>query len=126
MTMLKQLWTVSLFGLTLAAGCASEDDLVLAGSEDPVIEVDAPEAALVSTAPATDVEAAPVAATAASTNCLVVEYCNAPESRWPGIGTLCKRRSGETCNYTQEKAECVADAKYVCGGVTYPYAIYNN
>ena len=116
MDMMKTWIVVSLFAFAAgAAGCAMDDGSP--DGEEPALVVVEESEAIADEAPA---------AAAAATNCLVVEYCNAPESIWPGTGTLCKRKAGETCNYTQEKAECVADAKYVCGQVVYPYAIYNN
>ena len=118
MNVMKTWVVVSLFAFAaVAAGCAMDDGSP-EGEESELVVVE-------ESFPEQLADESPAAA-AAATNCLVVEYCNAPESIWPGTGTLCKRKSGETCNYTQEKAECVADAKYVCGAVTYPYAIYNN
>lgn len=52
--------------------------------------------------------------------CLYVQYCNKPNSSW---GTICVYSNPFICSWSAAVAECKADARYVCGKVTYPAAL---
>ena len=120
MNVLKKMWMVGVLAVALGAGCA-EDELAGPGDEAPADVAAQDGDDLVSVDETADAEGG---GARAATNCLVVEWCNAPERLWPNTGTLCRRKRGETCTYTQEKAECEADARYVCGRISDPYGIY--
>jgi hypothetical protein len=121
MTISNKWWMVGVLGVALAAGCAADG-----ASEPGVAELDVEETGV---SVDLDEDLEPVSAKVgtgpdSATNCVVVEWCNAPEWKWPGVGTLCRKSKTRPCTRAQARAECVTDAIYVCGAVIPDMAVY--
>jgi hypothetical protein len=100
--------------LVLVCGCG-----VVEGEPDWI------DAAIVGDAGVADASPAPGSPDAdpnGPTNCLEVQYCDAPENLFPGVATLCRKLTG--CSEAEYVAECRDDAITVCGQLEEPHKIH--
>ena len=91
--------------MALLSGCAldasSEEDGI-AGETEEESDLASQESALLGTR--------------AAKNCVYIQWCNKSGS----MGTVCKRRSGVSCDYDTAYWECWSDINNVCGHATFP------